>query len=66
MKNHLAASEAAFNDVHAKYERQKVVVAAAKVNEEALKESIADNINTIKSLENRYEQLKAHANARLE
>ncbi|XP_034951795.1 progesterone-induced-blocking factor 1 isoform X2 [Chelonus insularis] len=66
VKNHLAASEAAFNDVHAKYERLKVVCTTSKNNEIALKESIAENVATIKALEHRYEQVKIHAAARLD
>ncbi|XP_058797578.1 transforming acidic coiled-coil-containing protein 3-like isoform X2 [Phymastichus coffea] len=65
-QQHLANSEAAFTDVHAKYERLKSVVTAYKSNEEVLKESIAENQETIKTLENRYEQLKSHAMAQLE
>ncbi|XP_011310922.1 transforming acidic coiled-coil-containing protein 1 isoform X2 [Fopius arisanus] len=65
-KDHLMASEAAFNDVHAKYERLKIVVTTLKNNESALKESLAENVEIIKALENRYEQIKTHAAARLE
>lgn len=65
-QQHLANSEAAFTDVHSKYERLKSVVTAYKSNEEVLKESIAENQDTIKTLENRYEQLKSHAMAQLE
>ncbi|XP_063977620.1 transforming acidic coiled-coil-containing protein 3 isoform X2 [Diachasmimorpha longicaudata] len=65
-KDHLMASEAAFNDVHAKYERLKIVVNTLKNNESALKESVAENVEIIKALENRYEQIKSHAAARLE
>ncbi|KAK0159028.1 hypothetical protein PV328_009960 [Microctonus aethiopoides] len=66
VKNHLSASEAAFNDVHAKYERLKVVVTASKNNEAALKASIAENVEIIKTLEDRYDQIKTHAAVRLE
>lgn len=65
-KNHLTATEAAFNDVHAKYEKLKIVVTESRNNEKILKESIEENIETIKLLENRYEQIKSHAAARLE
>ncbi|XP_044008633.1 interaptin isoform X2 [Aphidius gifuensis] len=65
-KNHLTATEAAFNDVHAKYEKLKIVVTESRNNEKVLKESIEENIETIKLLENRYEQIKSHAAARLE
>lgn len=63
---HLSNTEAAFSDVHSKYERLKSVVSAYKSNEEVLKQSIAENQETIKTLEARYEQLKSHAMAELE
>lgn len=63
---HLSNTEAAFSDVHTKYERLKNVVSAYKSNETVLKESIAENQETIKTLENRYEHLKSHAMAQLE
>ncbi|XP_076173173.1 uncharacterized protein LOC143149550 isoform X2 [Ptiloglossa arizonensis] len=63
---HLANTEAAFNDVHQKYERLKGVVSAYKNNETVLKESIQENMETIKSLEMRYDQLKNHAMIQLE
>lgn len=63
---HLSNTEAAFSDVHSKYERLKKSVAAYRSNEAVLKESIAENQDTIKTLENRYEQLKSHAMAQLE
>ncbi|XP_014611223.1 PREDICTED: uncharacterized protein PFB0145c isoform X2 [Polistes canadensis] len=62
---HLSNTEAAFNDVHLKYERLKGVVSAYKNNEGVLKESIQENLDTIKSLENRYDQLKTHAMSQL-
>ncbi|XP_043285165.1 uncharacterized protein tacc isoform X2 [Venturia canescens] len=65
-KHHLDNTEAAFNDVHLKYERLKAVVATYKNNEAELKKSIQENVEIIKSLENRYEQVKSHATARLE
>lgn len=63
--HHLSNTEAAFNDVHLKYERLKGVVSAYKNNEGVLKESIQENLETIKSLENRYDQLKTHAMSQL-
>lgn len=63
---HLANTEAAFNDVHQKYERIKGIVSAYKSNENVLKESIQENLETIQSLEARYEQLKNHAMTQLE
>lgn len=65
-RNHLTATEAAFNDVHAKYEKLKIIVTESRNNEQVLKESVQENIEIIKSLENRYEQIKTHAAARLE
>ncbi|XP_029038797.1 transforming acidic coiled-coil-containing protein 3 [Osmia bicornis bicornis] len=63
---HLTNTEAAFNDVHQKYERLKGVVSAYKSNETVLKESIEENMETIKGLETRYDQLKNHAMTQLE
>ncbi|KAL6255437.1 hypothetical protein P5V15_013772 [Pogonomyrmex californicus] len=63
---HLTNTEAAFNDVHQKYERLKGVVSVYKSNEAVLKESIQENVETIKTLETRYDQLKEHAMAQLE
>ncbi|XP_018051011.1 PREDICTED: transforming acidic coiled-coil-containing protein 3 isoform X3 [Atta colombica] len=64
--HHLTNTEAAFNDVHQKYERLKGVVSVYKNNETVLKESIQENVETIKTLETRYDQLKEHAMAQLE
>jgi Transforming acidic coiled-coil-containing protein (TACC). len=64
--HHLNNTEAAFNDVHLKYERLKGVVSVFKSNEIVLKESIQENEITIKALENRYDQLKSHAMTQLE
>ncbi|XP_020285988.1 myosin heavy chain, cardiac muscle isoform isoform X2 [Pseudomyrmex gracilis] len=63
---HLTNTEAAFNDVHQKYERLKGVVSVYKSNESVLKESVQENVETIKTLETRYEQLKQHAMTQLE
>ncbi|KAL6428723.1 hypothetical protein ACFW04_007950 [Cataglyphis niger] len=64
--HHLTNTEAAFNDVHQKYERLKGVVSVYKNNETVLKESIQENVDTIKTLETRYDQLKEHAMNQLE
>lgn len=64
--HHLTNTEAAFNDVHQKYERLKGVVSVYKNNESVLKESIQENVETIKTLETRYDQLKEHAMTQLE
>ncbi|KAK1122945.1 hypothetical protein K0M31_008583 [Melipona bicolor] len=63
---HLSNTEAAFNDVHQKYERLKGFVSVYKSNETVLKESIQENMETIKGLETRYDQLKNHAKTELE
>ncbi|KOC60393.1 Transforming acidic coiled-coil-containing protein 1, partial [Habropoda laboriosa] len=63
---HLANTEAAFNDVHQKYERLKGFVSTYKNNETVLKENIQENMETIKDLETRYDQLKNHAMTQLE
>lgn len=64
--HHLTNTEAAFNDVHKKYERLKGVVSVYKNNETVLKESIQENVETIKTLETRYDKLKEHAMTQLE
>ncbi|XP_051163934.1 transforming acidic coiled-coil-containing protein 3 isoform X2 [Leptopilina boulardi] len=63
---HLSNTEAAFNDVHQKYERAKNVIAAYKSNETVLKESHKENLETIAMLEKKYDTLKGHAMAQLE
>lgn len=63
---HLTNTEAAFNDVHQKYEKLKGVVSVYKNNELVLKESAQENMETIKGLEARYEQLKNYAMTQLE
>ena len=63
---HLSNTEAAFNDVHQKYERLKGFVSVYKSNETLLKESIRENLETIKGLEMRYDQLKTHAKTEFE
>ncbi|XP_076288276.1 transforming acidic coiled-coil protein isoform X2 [Lasioglossum baleicum] len=63
---HLSNTEAAFNDVHQKYEKMKSVVSVYKNNEIVLRESIQENMQTIKCLHTRYDNLKAHALSQLE
>ncbi|KZC11680.1 Transforming acidic coiled-coil-containing protein 1 [Dufourea novaeangliae] len=63
---HLSNTEAAFNDVHQKYEKVKGVVSVYKNNEIVLRESIQENMETIKCLQTRYDNLKNHATAQLE
>ncbi|XP_076644771.1 transforming acidic coiled-coil protein isoform X2 [Halictus rubicundus] len=63
---HLSNTEAAFNDVHQKYEKMKSVVSVYKNNEIVLRESIQENMDTIKCLHTRYDSLKAHALSQLE
>lgn len=58
---HLASMEHAFNDVHTKYERCKVIIQGYKGNEEALKRSVEENSDIIQKLEARYETLRQHA-----
>lgn len=53
--------EHAFNDVHTKYERCKVIIQGYKSNEEALKRSVEENNDAIQKLEARYETLRQHA-----
>ncbi|XP_078045872.1 transforming acidic coiled-coil protein isoform X1 [Augochlora pura] len=63
---HLSNTEAAFNDVHQKYEKVKAVVSVYKTNEVVLRESIQENMDTIKCLQTRYDNLKIHATSQLE
>ncbi|CAB3246067.1 unnamed protein product [Arctia plantaginis] len=58
---HLASMEHAFNDVHTKYERCKVIIQGYKCNEETLKKTVEDNNDAIQKLEARYETLRQHA-----
>ncbi|KAG8042398.1 hypothetical protein G9C98_005032 [Cotesia typhae] len=65
-KKHLEASEASFNDVHAKYEKIKQTMTMYNSNEVTLRESLENNVEVMKGLQNRYEQIKLHAAARLD
>ncbi|KAM3962483.1 transforming acidic coiled-coil-containing protein 3 [Aphomia sociella] len=58
---HLASMEHAFNDVHTKYERCKVIIQGYKSNEETLKHTVEENNDAIQKLEARYETLRQHA-----
>lgn len=58
---HLASMEHAFNDVHTKYERCKVIIQGYKCNEETLKRTVEENTDAIQKLEARYETLRQHA-----
>lgn len=58
--------EAAFADVHRKYERTKSVVESFKENEETLKHIIEEHQIKSKKQEEKYERLKAHAEDTLE
>ncbi len=58
--------EAAFADVHRKYERTKSVVEDFKTNEDQLKKYIEDYQAKIRRQEDKYERLKAHAEETLE
>lgn len=58
---HLASMEHAFNDVHTKYERCKVIIQGYKTNEETLKHTVEENTDAIQKLEARYETLRQHA-----
>merc|ERR1719184_430341 len=53
--------EAAFADVHRKYERTKQVVEGFKKNEEQLKHYVAEYKTKLKNQDQRYDLLKAHA-----
>lgn len=58
--------EAAFADVHRKYERTKQVVEGFKKNEEQLKHYVSEYKTKLKSQDQRYDLLKAHAEEKLE
>lgn len=58
---HLASMEHAFNDVHTKYERCKLIIQGYKTNEETLKHTVDENNDSIQKLEARYETLRQHA-----
>lgn len=58
--------EAAFADVHRKYERTKQVVEGFKKNEEQLKHYVSEYKTKLKNQDQRYELLKAHAEEKLE
>ncbi|XP_049877480.1 transforming acidic coiled-coil-containing protein 3-like [Pectinophora gossypiella] len=58
---HLGSMEHAFNDVHTKYERCKVIIQGYKGNEETLKRTVEENTDAIQKLEARYETLRQHA-----
>jgi len=58
--------EAAFADVHRKYERTKQVVEGFKNNEEQLKKYVEDYKTKLKKSDQKYELLKSHAEEKLE
>ncbi|XP_044740876.1 transforming acidic coiled-coil-containing protein 1-like [Chrysoperla carnea] len=63
---HLANVEAAFSDVHQKYERCKGVIEGFSNNEKILKDTIKVNEDSILKLNNKYEALKSHAKGQLD
>jgi len=58
--------EAAFADVHRKYERTKQVVEGFKQNEEQLKKYVEEYKGKLKKSEHKYDLLKSHAEDKLE
>lgn len=66
MKQHLANMEVSFSDVHTKYERSKIIIEGYKKNEEAMKISFASAESVIKSTMEKYNALKAHAQAQID
>jgi len=58
--------EAAFADVHRKYERTKQVVDGFKKNEEQLKKCVEEYKDKLKKQDQKYNMLKAHAEEKLE
>lgn len=63
--NHLANLENAFSDLLTKYERAKTIIQGFMTNEALLKEQQEAYKDTVKNLEERYEDLKEHATQRL-
>nr|XP_018903527.1 PREDICTED: uncharacterized protein LOC109034704 [Bemisia tabaci] len=64
--SHLNSLELAFNDIHLKYEKSKIVIAGFKSNEDLLKQCIADMEMVIMNHEKRYNRLKEHATSELQ
>lgn len=58
--------EAAFGDVHRKYERTKQIVDGFKKNEEELKKYVEEYKMKLRKSDQKYEALKAHAEEKLE
>ena len=58
--------EAAFSDVHRKYERTKQVVVEVKKNEEQLKNFVEEYKDKLQKADKKYNLLKSHAEERLE
>merc|ERR1719327_1566224 len=58
--------EAAFADVHRKYERTKSVVEGFKQNEDTLKSCLDECTTKLHKQDERYERLKSHAEDTLE
>ena len=58
--------EAAFADVHRKYERAKTVVEGFRQNEETLKKCLEESEQKFLRQEEKYERLKAHAKETLD
>ncbi|XP_044733426.1 transforming acidic coiled-coil-containing protein 3-like [Chrysoperla carnea] len=63
---HLTNLEAAFSEVHQKYERCKAVIEDFKHNEDVLKETIKANEEAILKLCNKFETLKRHTMEQLD
>ncbi len=61
----LHSAERAFNDVHRKYERTKDVIAGFKKNEDNLKECVTELATKLKKSEERFENLRVHAEDKL-
>ena len=58
--------EAAFSDVHRKYERTKQVVEGFKKNEEQLKQFVEEYKEKLRMSDQKYNMLKTHAEEKLE
>lgn len=66
LQSDLTAVEAAFSDLHRRYEKLKGVVENFKKNEEILKKATSDYQEKLKKSEEKYRLLKKHAEEKIE
>ncbi|RZF47482.1 hypothetical protein LSTR_LSTR007409 [Laodelphax striatellus] len=63
---HLNNTEIAFNDVHQKYERSKLVIEEMKNTQDTLKASNQEYEKMLKAQEDKYNKLRSHVTGQLE